>query len=227
MVERLNRNLREIKFSGEGKAESIRHGFVITTLRNPRPEYNFIPGEIIEANCFDDGKKVSVVVISNETMPLNHQFGPILALDGYTSAEHAATDLKNIRGYEKTTKKSRLQAIVFISAEKFNSLSLEQQHDLIHEPIVNSLRNRDYRRLFFPTMCYHISNYGDLNQWIAFLTAMSLITPKERDAMGRYEYRGMKDTRRFLNDHPELLRGISLDPKHPAFKPLVLGIFDK
>ena len=227
MAERLFPNPRELKFGGEGKSESIRRGFAITTLRNPKPEYNFIQGEVIEAICLDDQEKVSVVIISNETMPLNRQFGPVLALDGYSSAEHAANDLKNIRGYEKTTEKSQLQAIVFISAEKFNSLSQKKQHVLTHEPIADILRNRDYRHLFFPTMCYHMSNYGDLNQWIAFLTVMSLITPEERDAMGNYEYRGMKDTRRLLNDHPELLRGISLDSKHPAFKPLVLGIFDK
>ena len=168
-----------------------------------------------------------MVVIANETKPLNRQSVPVLALDGYFSAEHAANDLKNIKGYEKTTKKSTLQAIVFIDTEKFNSLPQKQQRNLTHEPIDVLLKDRNLRHLFFPTMCFHIAGIGDLNDWIAFLTVNNLISGEERDAMNNYKYRGMKDTQRLINNHPELLRGISLDPTHPAFKPLVLGIFNK
>jgi hypothetical protein len=227
MEERLFSNPRELKFGGEGKAESIKRGFAITTLRNPRPEYNFVEGEIIEANCFKDKEKVSVVVIADEIMPLNRQLIPVLALDGYFSAEQAADDLKNLKGYEKTTRVSLMQAIVFISAEEFDSLSQKTQYDLTHEPINDLLKDRNLRHLFFPTMCEHCLDFGGVQDWVDFLSVHKLISAEEKSRMENYKYRGMKDTQRLLNDHPELFRGISLDSTHPAFKPLVLGIFDK
>ncbi len=220
-------NLREIKFGKEGKAESINRGFAITTLRNPRLEYNFQKGEVIEANCFNDMRKVPIVVISNETKPLNRQLIPVIALDGYFSADNAADDLRKIKGYEQTTRKSSLQAIVFIGTEKFNSLSQAQQHDLTHKPIYDLLKDRNNRQLFFPTMCYHLSDRGNLHDWINFLKVNGLISKEEKEAMTNYSIFGRDSAIEIIKNNPEVLKYISTKPEHNAFNPLVLGIPNK
>ena len=225
--ETLSPNLRELNFYGKGKAEDIKRGFAVTSLRNPRPDYDFPQMETIAANCEDDNEKIPVMIVSNVDAPLNKLPIPLLALDGFFSAQQAATEMKVYPGYEKTTQRTVLKAITFIESESFKRLNPEYQEKLVTEPIFECMKIKGLRWIFFPTMCRHLSNYGGVTDWIDFLSVNDLISTEEKSKMKNYKYRGMKDTQRLLDDHPELLQGISLDPTHPAFKPLVLGISRK
>ena len=88
MAERIQQDPRELNFYGEGKAENINRGFVITSLRNPRVDYALDRGERILANCQDDGEKVSVIILTNETKNLYAFSNPQLLLDGFYSVPY-------------------------------------------------------------------------------------------------------------------------------------------
>lgn len=219
---------REIKFGGEGKAEDIKRGFAITTLRNPRPAYDFHPGEVISADCFDDNEKVPVVVLTNETKKLKDFSIPQLALDGFFSANDVIKGMKTYPGYEKLNNKYELKAITFVKQESFNTLS-----DLLRETIYNGERFDELvkltslRHLFFPTMCHHMAGMGGkLNNWIEFLKDYSLITFQEKAEMEGYQYVGGITMSRLLKTDPKILRQLSLEFADKGFKPLILGIFE-
>lgn len=227
MEERINGDPREIKFGGEGKAESIGRGFAITTLRNPKTDYNFSCGERILADCFDDGERVPVTVITNEIRALEGFSIPQLALDGFFSVPMVKNEMKSYPGYEKINKKSIMQAITFVKQKSFDVLTQDVKGEILFGHFDVLVKMQELRHLFFPTMCRHLLDYGGVQDWVDFLDVHKLISKREKLKMENYKYRGMKDTWRFVNDHPELLQGFSLDPTHPAFKPLVLGIFNK
>ncbi len=228
MAERISGNPRELKFGGEGKAESINRGFAIATLRNPRAEYNFSRGERILTNCFDDNKKVSVVVVANEIKQLNDFSVPQLALDGFFSAPHVVNGMKTYPGYEKLNKKSIVQAVTFVKEGAFNKLSKDLQKDILaHYDIFDGLvKMPELRHLFFPTMCFWLTeNGGDIKDWVDFLKVNHLILDKEKKNMESYTNMG-SNMFRLLTGRSGMLQEISQDSKDGLFKPLVLGIFD-
>lgn len=225
MAERVKGDPRELSFYGEGKAESINRGFAITSLRNPRPQYEFKPGERILADCKDDGEKVPVIVISNVVRELSAQPLPVLAMDGFFSPDHAVEGMKVYPGYENINETSSIAAIVFVKEESFVKLTEEQQEKLLKGPIEDLVGDPDYRHLFFPTMAFWIAeNYGNLLDWAEFLLDNNLITEDELTKMTEYKYRDSETARRFIAENSKALQEISLKPEHGAFKPLILAI---
>lgn len=226
--ERIDRNLKEFNFYGEGKAESIDRGFFITSLRNPRVDYQFNRGEVISAKCKDDDRSVEVVVISNETRKLYEHSTPVLALDGFFSAEHAADGMSNggYPGYENTTPESVMMAITFIKKESFDKLSLPQKEDLITSPIEELMKKIEFRHLFLPTICFWLTDLGGTERdWSYFLSENELISVDEAFKMDEYKYRGSDTGRRFFKEYPKALHELSIQPGHEGFNELVLGIF--
>ncbi len=214
---------RELKFGGVEKADGIRHGFAITTLRNPRDSYNFSQGEVILADCFESGEKVPVVVITNETKKLKDFSVPQLALDGFFSPEHAAEEMKEWPGYEKTTLNSKMQAITFVSEESYKKLPEDLQIEIINNDFDYLIANRNLRTIFYPTMAYHLSGLGqDLTTWLDFL--------KENYLVSRHDERVMKN---FLFDGTNMYKiytgrvgsfhELSIHPERIGFKTLILG----
>lgn len=220
--ETLDPNPREIKFGGEGKSDDINRGFAITTIRNPKSAYNFSRGEVVLADCFDDNKKVPIVVITNEIKELGRFSVPQLALDGFFSAPDVIDGMKTYPGYEELNKKSVIQAITFVKKESFDALSPEPKTEILghYSDFDELVKMPQLKHLFFPTMCLHITKQGgSLNNWSYFLKSHDLISP--------LEYKQMKmvaDTNDTLND-PDILHTFSLWPKQRYFKPLVLGLF--
>lgn len=229
-------SLRELNFYGEGKAESIKRGFAITSLRNPSDRYSFTRGETILANCQDDGEKIEVVVISNETKTLSSHEIPVLALDGAFNPEQAADMLKPIRTYENTTADSRMQAIVFLDAIRFDALPKGMQERLTNpkNSIVDLIKDRDYREIFFPTMCFWWAKFGgDFSNWTTFLGENNLITEEEMDWMEQYwidsfeRKTDMQMEDAYKATTSGFLQSISINPEDKFFKPFVLGFQNK
>jgi hypothetical protein len=227
MTERLQGNLRELSFYGEGIAENIKRGFAITSLRNPRAAYEFFPGEVILANCSDDGEKVPVMVINNIETRLNKLPIPILALDGFFSAEIATRRMREYPGYENTTPRTILQAITFIDQESFTSLSPELQNSLLKDGFMDSMKMKELRRIFFPTMAKHFSHFGEVDEWLNFLTENSLITTEEKLKIESFEI-NFTNVFNLLKRHPEAFQKLAQDrsQRSPMFTPIILGIID-
>ena len=225
MDERLNPKPREIKFGGE-KAESIKLGFAITTLRNPKPDYDFSRGEKILTDCFDDGEKVPVTVITNEIQQLKNFSIPQLALDGFFSVRMAADIMKSYRGYEKTNKNSIMQAITFVKEESFNALSQDMKDEIIYGHFDELVRIPALRPLFFSTMCLHFSNYGGAKEWIEFLGINKLISGEEKLKMENYEIGG-RNISELLENHTNIFQKLAIDTKASFFRPMILGLFDE
>lgn len=227
--EKLGSDPREIKFDGEGKAESIKRGFAITTLRNPKPDYGFRRGERILADCFDDNKKVPVVVITNEMKDLKKFSIPQLALDGFFSVDHTIEGMKSHPGYEKINRDSTMQAITFVKEESFNALLEETKEDIKggYYKFDQLVKLPELRHLFFPTMCFWLTETkGRFHNWIKFLKDNDLITNEEKRGMEEYQYLRGEAAARTLKEDPEALQILSLNPKDRAFGPLILGRFD-
>lgn len=224
MTERLNSDPRELKFGGEGKAEDIKRGFAITTLRNPRDSYNFDRGEKILAGCFDDGEKVPVIVITNEIKQLKDFSVPQLALDGFFSVPMIIDGMRSYPGYEKINKKSIIQAITFVKEESFNALSGDLKDEIMFGHFDELVKMPELRHLFFPTICSRFSNYGGMMEWIAFLSINKLISEEEKSKMKNYKIR-RTNIAQLLQDHPGIFRKLPLDPTASYFRPLVLGLF--
>jgi hypothetical protein len=226
--ETLDLSHREIKFGGEGKAESIKRGFAITTLRNPRDAYNFSPGEVIFAYCFDDGEKVPVVIIANEVKKLKDFAIPQLALDGFFSAEQAAEEMKAWPGYEKTRISTKMQAITFVTKEAYDKIPGFYKRNFEGREFHNLIHRKELRHLFFPTMCFHFcEKMGDLGDWgdFLYLTA-GIITSEESDSLVSYKVQG-KDMFQVIKRNTNILQKIALDPKNSLFKPFVLALFEE
>ena len=232
----LNQAPRELNFYGEGKAESIKRGFAITSLRNPSDRYSFSRGERILANCQDDGEKVPVVVISNNLRPLSEHEIPVLALDGAFSPEQAAEMLKGYPTYEATTVDSPMQAIVFMEAAKYDSLPKDLQERVVNPniPIISLLEERESREIFFPTMCYWLSELGgNFLDWTSFLEKNQLITAEEKEEMGqswRDHHKRRTDEERYeayLATTPGYLHSLSLNVNENLFRLFVLGLPNK
>lgn len=219
--EKIDTAPREIKFGGAEKAADIKRGFAITTLRNPKPAYDFKQGEVILADCFDSGEKVPVVVLSNETKMLKDFSAPQLALDGFFFAVNAAKEMKSWPGYEKTTINTEMQAITFVEKKSFDRLSKETKGDM--DRYFDSLIQwTPVRRLFFPTMCFHLaSTYGTLYNWAYFIRDNRLISENEFQQMLDLasSNEGFKD--------PRILMSLSGLPRNRLFKRAILGIFPK
>lgn len=225
MTERVKGDPRELSFYGEGKAESIKRGYAITSLRNPRPQYEFEPGERILADCKDDGEKVPVIVISNVVRKLADQPLPVLAMDGFFGPEIAVKEMKIYPGYENINEDTPIAAIVFVKEESFLKLTEEQQGKLLEGPIEDLVGDTNYRHLFFPTIAFWVTeNYGNLLDWAEFLLDNNLITEDEVEKMTAYKYLNSETARRFITENSKALQEISLKPEHGAFKPLILGI---
>lgn len=226
--ERIDSTPREIKFGGELKAEEIKRGFAFTTLRNPRAAYDFHQGEVILADCFESGEKVPVVVLSNETKKLIDFSIPQLALDGFFSPQQARTEMRAWKGYEKTTTRTRMQAITLVSKETYDQIPQAYKNNFKGRSFNNLIFREELRHLFFPTMCLHFLDLGgDADDWnIIFLHHNGLITPQQSDKMMHYMMHG-HDISRVMKDHPDLFRKVAMDPKNDYFRPLVLGIFEE
>lgn len=219
---------REIKFGGEGKADSIDRGFAITTLRNPKSEYNFSRGEIILADCFDDNQKVPVTVITNEIKKLKDFSVPQLALDGFFSYTHVMDGMKPYPGYTELDKNSALQAVTFVKKEAFDALSDELKKDILghYEDFNDMVKMPELRHLFFPTMCYWVARYGgNIKTWVDFLKVNGLISNDEKRSMENFKKinSNMFD---LLRGRPNILHQVSQKSNDGLFKPLILGIFD-
>lgn len=225
MEERLFSDPREIKFGGEGKAEDIKRGFAITTLRNPKSDYNFERGERIRADCFNDDEKVPVVIITNEIKQLKTFSIPQLALDGFFSVPMVIDGMRSYPGYEKIRKNSIMQAITLVKEESFNALSQDMKDEIMFGHFDELIKIPELRHLFFPTMCSHFSNYGGITDWSNFLDMNNLVSDEERLKMENYEVR---DTNmyQFLRKRSDLFRKLPLDPSVSFYRPLVLGLFD-
>lgn len=226
--ERLKPTPREFNFYGEGKAESINRGFAFSSLRNPTERYNFRRGEVILANCVDDGKKIPMVVVNNETKTLNDHFLPVLALDGFISPEHAAKGLNEggYPGYENTTPESPMMAITSIKKRVFDSLPDDQKARLITEPIEDLLRAKEFRHLFFPRMCFHLADLGfDIADWEFFLTEQELISVDDAKVFADSAAYNANEYNFYLLN-PWEFQKLSLTPRDIHFKPLILGIKD-
>lgn len=226
-AERISSSQKELKFGGERKAESILKGFAITTLRNPRPAYDFSQGQEILADCFDDQQKVPIIVVSNEIRPIKKFSIPQLALDGFFNPQQVVQDMKTYPGYENLNTESPLQAITFISTKSYEALSKELQDFFYGEPFEQMIKMPQLRHLFFPTMCYWITERGGgLDKWIEFLKDYSLINPVEKKAMDHHDLCKGITAARLLRTYPSILQKVSQNPADKAFKPLVLGIFE-
>jgi hypothetical protein len=222
MAERIKGDPRELKFYGE-KAESIHRGYAITSLRNPNPNYAFERGERIMASCVDDGEKVPVVVIANETKKLSEHSIPVLALDGFFSSYHAVEGMRVYPGYENISADSPISAIIFIEETKFKELSKKARNELTTKLIEELLLKKDYRELFFPTMAFWVSEFGAFLDWVEFLFESDLINEEEVDAMSKYKYMGSETGRRKFTESSFMLRQLSLMPENKAFGPLILA----
>lgn len=225
MAEIIKGNPRELNFYGEGKAESIKRGFAITSLRNPKPDYEFTAGEVINANCQDDGEKESVIVLSNNKRKLSEHSVPVLALDGFFSAEHAVEGMKIYPGYKKIDSETEISAITFVSLEAFNELHPMMQHIALTKPLETSMTFHGLRHLFFPTMAFWLAeNYGTLMDWVEFLAVCKLINENEIAEMSQYKFMGSETGRRLFNENSKMLQELSINPRHEAFRPLILGL---
>lgn len=223
MGERIGSEPRELKFGGEGKAESIARGFAITTLRNPRDSYNFGLGEVILADCFEDGEKVPIVVIANEVGKLKDFTPPQLALDGFFSPEQAAEEMKSWPGYEATTTKSKMQAITFESQGVYESYSQFRQHSMRHESFGSLVHDEDLRRLFFPTICFNlVEKGGKMQDWVNFLTENHLISKLDEKFMLATRIGNIR-LFDYYQRYPAALKNLSINPKDKAFNPMILG----
>lgn len=222
MAERITASPRELKFYGE-KSQSILRGYAITSLRNPNPNYAFERGERIEANCVDDGEKIPVIVIANETKPLNEHYTPVLALDGFFSSYHAVEGMRVYPGYENISDSSPMSAIIFIEEKKFKKLGKKARTELTTKPMEELFLKKEYRELFFPTIAFWVAEFGALLDWVEFLYENDLINEEEVDAMSKYKYMGTETGRRMFTESSRLLRKLSLTPENKAFGPLILG----
>lgn len=185
---------RELNFYGEGKAFDIKQGFAITSLRNPRNDYEFAKGERILANCSDDEEKVPVVVIANETKPLYAFSNPQLLLDGFYSADDAALGMKSYPGYENATKNSELQAITFVKEDVFNALENEFKENIIdpEKTFDDLVKIPELRHLFFPTFCRHLTNNDDgIVGWMEYLGFSRLVPWKELDTIKKAGFKSV------------------------------------
>lgn len=214
---------RELNFYGEGKAESIKRGFAITSLRNPKADYEFSKGERILANCSDDGEKVPVVVVSNETKNLYAFSVPQLLLDGFYSVAHAARRMRPYPGYEKTDEKSVLQAITFVKEDVFNALSDSLKKTVMDpEKTFNDLvKEPDLRHLFFPTMCQHLINNDEgIVSWMEFLQYNNLAPWNEVEAIKKARFEGINFYDYHVR-HPRLFEELMSRPRAIVFSALV------
>lgn len=149
-IERNGNVSPELKFGGAGKAESIKKGFAITTLRNPRPSYNFSQGQEVVADCFDDAEKVKIVILTNETKRLK-DFSPFqLALDGFSSVAQAVAEMRTYPGYENINEDSSIQAITFV---------LEEVWDALPSKVADSIYGRTFDDLLDDPSLGHIFYY--------------------------------------------------------------------
>jgi len=182
-LERLGQESREIKFGGERKALGIKLGFAITTLRNPKPAYNFSRGEVILADCFDDNEKVPVVVLTNEIKELKSFSVPQLALDGFFSVSDVIDGMKTYPGYEKIKRKSLIQAITFVKKESFDSLPEDVKEETIsgNFDFDELIRSPVLRHLFFPTIFNHIMMEENVEDYLEFLIENNLVTDSAED----------------------------------------------
>lgn len=212
---------RELNFYGEGKAFDIKQGFVITSLRNPRSDYEFSKGERILANCQDDGDKIPVVVIANETKPLYAFSNPQLLLDGFYSSDNAAINMRGYPGYENTNKNSELQAITFVKEEVFNALDSQLKEDIMgpEKSFDDLIKTKELRHIFFPTLCRHIVNNGDgIVSWMEYLGFSKLVPWEELEKIKKAEFRSehagnyyqyhIRHTRSWeelVNNHPKAI----------------------
>lgn len=218
---------RELEFWGEGKSADIERGFAIVSLRNPGVEPNFDRGEHILAHCVHDKKKVEVVVIANDTKPLDNFYVPILALDGFFSPEHAAEAMRVYPDYENTYPNTPLQAFTFINTSVFNGLLKETQDRLTTSNSIELLRDPGLQKFFLPTMCYWLATYeGGTEAWAGFLEEHNLIFDRENlEKMRNFVYKG-SHVFDMLDYNHEALKGLALSPESPLFKPLILAQFD-
>jgi hypothetical protein len=223
MSERLNGDPREIKFGGEGKAESINRGFAFTTLRNPKTDYNFSRGKRVLANCFDDNEKVPVVVITNVIKRLSTFSIPQLALDGFFSVPMVIDGMKTYPGYEKINGNSPMQAITFIKEESFKAVPTNQRDGLLYYNFDELVKIPELRYLFFPTMAFHLSDYGGVKDWIDWLGGNKLITKEEKKRMESTKIRDTNITH-FFEGRREAFKKLTIDPSSFAFNHVILGL---
>lgn len=226
MAERVVNNPRELSFYGEGKADDINRGFAITSLRRPREEYNFAPGERILADCKDDGEKISVIVISNVIREVQDHPTPVLAMDGFFNTDMVIEGMSGYPGYEAIDETWSMSAIVFVKEDSFLALPEDLQKLALGRPIEENLKSEALRHLFFPTMAFWATEYGaGLNDWISYLQAESLIHPEEAKEMKQYKYLGSDLGRRMIAENSKILQELSRRPEVEAFEPLILGVF--
>lgn len=224
--EALNSSPRELEFWGGGKAESIKRGFAITSLRNLQDSYDFRRGERILAYCRDDKEKVPVIIVSNDFLPLSSHEIPVLALDGVFDHLDAAKMLRQYPSYEKTDVDTPLRAIVFLDADKFDSLPTELQEHLINSKnsIISLIRDKKLRELFFPTICYWIAETGGtLSDYSSYLFVKGLISEEECAQIEAYNREKGKLS---FDEEPKHLQQLSISPRSGLFRPLILGLFD-
>ncbi len=215
----------DLEFWGEGKAADIKRGFAIVTLRKPGSEFNYAAGDSILAYCRDDKTKIPIVILNSYTDKLASFFEPILALDGYASSDEAARDLRRFPGYEQTTEESRMQAFTFISKPAFESLPESSQLLLTKNGLVDLMRTKDLRHIFFPRILSCIANYGgSIQNWTDYLETYELMPSKELKQLKKFEYHGT-NLYEFLSANRELLETVVINKESPLFKPVVLGIF--
>ena len=219
-------SLREIKFQGEGMAESINRGYAIATLRIPKPDYFVTRGERILADCTDDGEKVPVMIITNVIERLDFFSIPQLALDGFFSVPMAIRGMRSYPGYENIHRGTAMQAITFVKEDSCKKIPRSLKEELRYRHFDELVRMPELRALFLPTMCFHFSNHGGAIDWIDFLGFNKLISVEEKLEIKNYEYQG-RNIAQFLQDNPGIFQKLALDPSIPLFRPMILGLFDQ
>lgn len=184
---------REFTWNYEGAAGQLKNGVTLATLRYGDKYAPVQPLDIITADCqVDGGEKVPLIVLYHQAGPVKNHTLPFLLTDGFLDHKSALARLQEFYGAETVKPKTETHLLVFVSVEKFLTLSPEDQERLVTTcGSTDEIKFiKENHRLFFPSIASWIAFHGggakDFHQ---YLVDKKLITKKAaQDAVKYYEY---------------------------------------
>lgn len=184
---------REFTWNYEGAAGQLKSGVTLATLRYGDKYAPVQPLDIITADCqVDGGEKVPLIVLYHQAGPVKNHTLPFLLTDGFLDHKSALARLQEFYGAETVKPKTETHLLVFVSVEKFLTLSPEDQERLVTTcGLTDKARFiKENKQLFFPSIASWIAFHrGGARHYHEYLVKHQLITKQEaKDAVKYYEF---------------------------------------
>lgn len=179
----------------------------LLTLRMDTPKYALHKTGQNLAIRYDKSQIRIGVIYSRQVKPLKDYSPAELMLDGYISAQEAAKDLKQFKGYEEVTVNTPMLGLGFDSWSHYESyLDKKLRVELLHTDLDQAVRMPKFRGFFMPSYlwwaiikCQDEGTNLTVRKWHDFLTNHLQIIPADElkatkavDASTVKFYRGLR-----------------------------------